>query len=241
MDKAIDNIKPFDLKNIYGFIKNSGSCFVKNAYKILFSNVIKNEYYYDYIYFKAKFMKCNQDDSILTSSFDYEKYLMKTINIVYENAKEYRDFESIINSSYYPSFLKLDVMIDYLKEATYNNTIDSFNTDVTYHIYNELLKYNTPIINKVRKDFLYKIFTDIANSIIGDIKCMAVNELINNWIHEKYMNYVSEEYIDFDHMIPESKDELEMKIKNTVSFNFNKVKVKIQKYIGNIKNNTTQW
>ena len=113
--------------------------------------------------------------------------------------------------------------------------------NVTYHIYNDLLKYNTPIINKARKDFLYKLFTDIANSIIGNIKCVSVNELVNSWINEKYMNYVSEEYIDFNNMIIESKSELETKIKNTVGFNFNKVKVRIQKYINNIKNKTTKW
>ena len=239
MDKTTDTIKPFDFKDIYGFIKNSGSCFSKSAYKILFSNVVKNEYYYDYLYFKAKYMQCEPDESILTSSYDYEKFLMKTINIVYENSREYIDFESIINTSYYPSYLKLDVMADYLKKATYDNTIDSFNTNVTYHIYNELSKYNTPNINKVRKDFLYKVFCDVATSVVNNIRCTSLNEIITIWINEKYMEYISEEYVDFHSIISESKKELEIKLKNTIGFNFSKVKVRVQKYITNIKNKTT--
>ena len=239
MDKTVDNIKPFDFKDIYGFMKNSGKCFSTSAYKVLFSNVIENEYYYDYMFYKAKYMRCDQNDELLTSSFDYEKFLVKTINIVYENAKTYMDFESIINTNYYPEYLKLDIMVDYLKNATYNNTIDSFNTDVIYNIYNVLSKYNTPYINKIRKDFLYKVFCDIADSIGINIRCLYVNELITKWINDKYAQYVGQDNINFIYLISESQDELKSEIKNIMGFSF-EIKVKVQKCINSIKNKTTK-
>ena len=49
MDKTVDNIKPFDFKDIYGFMKNSGKCFSTSAYKVLFSNV-KNTKYSQMVY-----------------------------------------------------------------------------------------------------------------------------------------------------------------------------------------------